>query len=127
MVLIFRSNAICTSIDKSKFVMCLMKPRKLFQIMDRKYLPLKKNPSPPKVIARLPIMINKAFFLSFELSEEKMPLESRCQLNCMLLPLMFGLKALPQNQSLALWEMPVKICRSKWVEFQKFDFGCQPL
>lgn len=31
-----------------------------------------------------------------------MPLESRCQLNCMLLPLMFGLRALPQNQSLAL-------------------------
>lgn len=73
MVLIFRSNAICTSIDKSKFVMCLMKPRKLFQIMDRKYLPLKKNPSPPKVIARLPIMINKAFFYHLSFQRRKCP------------------------------------------------------
>lgn len=48
--------------------MCLMKPRKMFQVMNRKYLPFKIL-SPPEVIARLPIMFNNVscfYPLSFQ-------------------------------------------------------------
>jgi len=50
------------------------------------------------------------------------------ELNCMLLPLTFGLKVFLRNQSLALWETPMKSCGLKeWREFQKFDFAFQTL
>lgn len=51
----------------------------MFQIMDRKYLPF-KNFHLPKLLQDFLLFLIKAFFfLFFELSEEKMPLESRCQ------------------------------------------------
>lgn len=75
MILIVRSNGICTSIVKSKFVVGLMKPRKMFWMgteNGQKLRAFQKLLS-PQVTSRLPLVLNRDFFYPASFQTRKWP------------------------------------------------------
>lgn len=89
--------------------MCLMKPRKMSQVMDSKYLPF-KDFCLPKLLQGFQLWLRKGglvvlgvFFVWLVSFQRTKPLEKQmAELDHMLLPCTFGWKMFPGNRALPL-------------------------